>query len=127
MTNNTFVLTSKVVNQYSLKSINTGGISPIEVVPSNRVILSPMPQNSKPEKTKKISVVPLKDEKLDGKRKFDTEHSGEQKPQDVKKKWYKREAKSACELRRNPRCAIERFVQSKLHVIIFLYLKKWFK
>ena len=97
-----------------MKSINTGGISPIEVVSSNRVTLSPMPQNSKHEKAKIISVVQLKDENLNEKQKFETQQPEEHKPYDGKKKRYKREAKSACELRRNPRYEKERFVQSKL-------------
>jgi hypothetical protein len=63
-----------------------------------------MPQNSKHEKAKIISVVQLKDdENLNGKQKFETQQPEEHKPYDGKKKRYKREAKSACELRRNPR------------------------
>ena len=99
-------------NGYHLKSIKPGGMSPVEVVPSNRVILSPLLYN-KPNKVhphlggKQIIVQNIadrpSDNKLQEKSNIETGICRGENQKEYKNIKPKREAKSACELRRKSR------------------------
>lgn len=101
-----FFLFSNLVSQYALKSMKTGGMSPIETVTSNRVVLAPIITSKRNRiKTVKetISIANTENDNKPGET-----HTSEKIPpnkrdqKDGQQKPYKREAKSACELRRKP-------------------------
>ena len=101
-----FCVFSYLVSEYALKSIKTGGMSPIETVTSNRLVLAPI-INSKRNKVTKVKEnisVYNTEENDKPKKTYSIENNSPNKKdqEDKQRKPYKREAKSACELRRNP-------------------------
>ena len=105
-----FLCVCEKANGYYLDSIKAGGLSPVETISSNRIILSPLPSNQSNKIKhggKQILVQNFVDrigyEQLQGKSNLDKGIWNVDKQGDKKNIKRKRDAKSACELRRKPR------------------------
>ena len=108
-----FLFNLQTGNHYALRSFNAEGMSPIEVVSSNRVLLSPicLSKPRKVDKENKISRVNVvsvdhgENRKSEDKEDFIIKKSQDKKYQENDNSTIikKREARSACELRRKPR------------------------